>query len=204
MNFDFTDNEKVIGQGIQTLFQGEEFTRIQGLLTSEDLNQRRAATLRGLKALSSKAYLALGLEENPCMVSLLSAQETLARLSPSLFLAVEVSTRIFGRLVALYGTPGQKTEILPGLKAGDLIGCVALCEGGMNTENEPFKTVATRGSDLYRLSGRKDYVINGPLADWVAAVGLTPCDSGDRLVMFLLPRKTAGLSSGERCPTIRV
>jgi alkylation response protein AidB-like acyl-CoA dehydrogenase len=51
--------------------------------------------------------------------------KALAAISPSLFLTVEMTVRIFGRLVAVYGTTDQKNDIIPLLKEGRVIGTVA-------------------------------------------------------------------------------
>ncbi len=193
MDFDFGEREKVFCEKIKGLFDGDSLADLASL-ASEDVEEVRGATLRCHGLIGREGYLTLGLDNENNYVSLTSIQECLAGISPSLFLAAEVSARIFGRLVAVYGTPDQKDEILPSLKEGRLIGTVAISEDTMNIDNDPLNTAGVSNVDGFHVSGSKGHVANGPIADWIAVAARTD----DGLAFFLVKKGSKGLSVGQR------
>jgi alkylation response protein AidB-like acyl-CoA dehydrogenase len=193
MNFDFGETEKVLCEKIKGLFDGDSMAD-PASLAGKDVEEIRGATLKFLGLLGKEGYLTLGLDNEKNYVSLTSIQESLAAISPSLFIAAEVTARIFGRLVAVYGTPDQKDEIIPSLQEGRLIGAVAMSEDAMNIENDPLNTAGISSGDGFHVSGSKGHVVNGPIADWIAVAAKTD----DGLAFFLVKKESEGLSVGQR------
>ena len=191
MNFDFPENQETFRSKLRDLLEA-----------FEEAGSARPNDPCGLRAvlphLGDAGYLSIGLEEGKNSPELLAAREALAGIRPSLFLAVEVSTRIFGRLLAFYGTPDHKTEILPALRDGRLIGAVGLTEEGMSLKGNPLETKATREGKGFRVSGTKGHVVNGPAADWIAVAGRL--EKG--IAFFLLSNPSEGLLCEERLPTL--
>jgi alkylation response protein AidB-like acyl-CoA dehydrogenase len=146
--------------------------------------------------------MGLGMAQGRHSVALTAAQETLAALSPSLFLSVEWTARVFGRLISVYGTEAQKARMLSDLEEGRRVGAVALAEGGMSLENKPMQTRATAEGDGFRLSGSKDHVLNAPIADWIAVAANFPEGRGGETGFLILNRDSDGLSVGPRLPTL--
>ena len=197
MDFDFKDKEIVIREKLRELFDPDSRVALEKL-EGEETQQIRDHVLRWLMKLGQTGYLALGVENGKGIVSLLAAQETLATLSPSLFLSVEVTTRIFGRLVASFGTPEQKNEILPAIKEGQLIGAVALSETGMSSDNASLNTTALSRDGGFQVDGAKDYVVNAPIADWIAVAG----NGEEHILLLLIAKDAEGLSVGRRLSTL--
>ena len=197
MDFDFSDREKAFREKIKGLFDPDSRSALAKLENADD-NQIRNVLLHWLKNLGQAGYLTLGLDDGRNYVGLVAAQESLAAISPSLFLSVEASTRIFGRLIAIYGTPDQKNELLPALKEGQLIGTVALSEEGMSIENNPLNTTVVQVDDSFQVSGSKSHVVNGPIADWIAVAGKRE----ESLAFFLIKKDSEGLSVGKRLPSL--
>lgn len=193
MDFDFGETEKVLCEKIKRLFDGDSMADFASL-AGQDIEEIRGATLKFLGLLGKEGYLTLGLDNDKNNVSLTSIQEGLAAISPSLLLAVEVTARIFGRLVAVYGTPDQRDDIIPSLKKGRLIGAVAMSEEAMNIENDPLNTLAEKNDDGFLVSGSKGHVVNGPIADWIAVAAQT----ADGLAFFLVKKESEGLAVGQR------
>lgn len=196
MNFDLDEKAKTLCKNIKALFDHDAKAALNQL--EEDSHHIRAIVAPWLRKLGESGYLALGIGDGPENVALLAAQETLAAISPSLFLSVEVSTRVFGRLISRYGTTEQKANILPALQKGEIMGTVALSEGGMNVENNALRTAGIFVDKSLRLSGAKLHVVNGPFADIVAVAG--NLDHG--LAFFLTESGTEGFSAGERIPML--
>jgi alkylation response protein AidB-like acyl-CoA dehydrogenase len=197
MNFDFGETERALCEKIKALFDSESRAGL-AKLEKGDAEEIREATLKWMQILGQAGYLTLGLDDGKNSVSLTATQEGLATISPSLFLTVEVTARIFGRLVAVYGAPDQKDEIIPSLKEGRLIGAVALSERGMNIENDPLDTSGVSDNDGFRVSGLKNHVVNGPTADWIAVAG----KSGEGVAFFLIKKGGKGLSTDQRLSTL--
>lgn len=197
MNFDFKDKEIAIREKLGGLFDSDSRAALEKL-EGEETQQIRDHILDWLLKLGQTGYLSLGLENGKDSVSLLAVQETLATISPSLFLSVEVTARLFGRLVASFGTPEQKNKILPHIKEGRLIGAVALSETGMSIGNAPMDTSALSMDGGFQVDGAKGHVVNAPVADWIAVAG----NWGEDIVFFLIRKDADGLYMGQRLSTL--
>ena len=197
MNFDLGETEKELCHKIEQLF-GPESVAILARLRSPDTRLIRDTLLEWLKALARTGYLSLGLDHGRNSTLLTAAQETLAAVSPSLFLSVEVNARIFGRLVAVYGTPEQQALTLTPVTKGLAIGAVALTEGAANIEDNPPETKGVPYGDSFHVSGVKGRAINVPVADWIAISGMT----GSGTALFLINREENGLYPGQRDTTL--
>ena len=196
MNFDLGEKELSIATKVRALF-GEGSRDFLAREESRDPRQTRASFLQWMKRLAQAAYLDQGLLDGKNSVSLVATRESLAALSPSLFLSAEVSARLFGRLIARYGTSDQKAALLPALRDGRIIGAVGLSEAGMNLESS-LETLAVSAGPDFLVSGAKGHVVNAPIADWIAVAGKT----NGRLAFFLLKEGQEGLSIGKRLPTL--
>jgi alkylation response protein AidB-like acyl-CoA dehydrogenase len=201
MNFDIEDSHKALQEKIKDLFSPDYKAALDSL-ENRDNDQIRETTLNCLNRLGHAGYLTLGLEDGKDNVGLLAAQEALANISTSLFLTVEVSTRIFGQFIAVYGTSEQKAQILPNLKHGQCIGAVALSEGGMSIENNSFTTTGTPVDGGFRVSGSMDHVVNAPIADWIAVAGKVSGKGEKGVAFFLINKESEGLSIGQRHTTL--
>ena len=107
MNFDFSFAEQALFKDIQDRVKG--YAEGKNLET-QDLSQVKDA----LAILGKTPYLKLGLDTPKELggISLMGAMEILATLSPSLYLSVEMSTRLFGGIVATWGSNEQKKRWL--------------------------------------------------------------------------------------------
>ncbi|MFC7878904.1 acyl-CoA dehydrogenase family protein [Isoptericola sp. NPDC057391] len=103
--------------------------------------------------------------------------------------------------VAKHGSPEQRERWLPGLAAGELIGCFALTEPTAGSDPASMTTTATRVRDGWVLSGRKRWIGLASVAD-VAVVWARAVDPDDdvagggegraRVRGFLVPTTTPG------------
>lgn len=193
MNFDFTEQERAICEKIQDVFR-ERGASSPATLETAGIDEVRRATLRCQRDLARMGYMAIGVEDGKHSAGLVAVQEWLAASSPSLFLSVEVTARILGRLIARHGSEAQKTALLDSIKSGRIIGAVALSEGGLSFEDGTLKTTAAPQNGGFSITGVKACVVNGPVADWTA-VGTT---TGGGNGFFLLRSGSQGLFVGER------
>ncbi|MFB6308214.1 MAG: acyl-CoA dehydrogenase family protein [Haloarculaceae archaeon] len=82
-----------------------------------------------------------------------------------------------------YGTEVQRERWLPGLAAGDLVGCFGLTEPDHGSDPASMATTAEPDADGYRLSGTKTWITNAPIADvalvWARVAAEGNGDNGD-------------------------
>jgi alkylation response protein AidB-like acyl-CoA dehydrogenase len=196
MNFDLGEKELSIAAEVSALF-GEGSRDFLARGERGDLQQTRDSLLQWMKRLAQTGYFAPGLQVGKNSVPLVAIRESLAAVAPSLFLSVEVSTGLFGRLIATYGTSDQKGALLPAVEEGLRIGAVGLSEAGMNIES-PLETLALPAGPDFLVTGEKGHVVNAPVADWIAVAART----NEGLAFFLLKTDHEGLSIGPRLSTL--
>ncbi len=64
-----------------------------------------------------------------------------------------------------YGSEQQKQRWLPGMAAGDLLGCFGLTEADSGSDPGSMRTRAVRDGDDWILNGAKMWITNGSIAD---------------------------------------
>lgn len=107
-----------------------------------------------------------------------------------------VSTVLIGASAYLLGASDvRKKATLPDIAAGKKIVALALEEG---PRHAPYN-IATRGGasvDGYRISGQKNFVLDGHIADELIVVARETGEPGDRdgLTLFLVDTKAAGVN----------
>jgi glutaryl-CoA dehydrogenase len=78
---------------------------------------------------------------------------------------VSVQTSLVMSCIDSFGSPVQKERWLPPLARGELIGCFALTEPHGGSDPGNMRTTATRSGSDWRLSGAKQWITNGGIAD---------------------------------------
>ncbi|OKH92718.1 acyl-CoA dehydrogenase family protein [Streptomyces uncialis] len=92
-----------------------------------------------------------------------------------------------------YGSEEQRREWLPGMAAGELIGCFGLTEPDHGSDPGSMRTYARRDGDDWVLNGRKMWITNGSVAQ--VAVVWAQTDGGVR--GFVVPTGAPGFSAPE-------
>ena len=105
------------------------------------------------------------------------------------FVSVQGSLAMFP--IWKYGSEEQKQQWLPGMAAGELIGCFGLTEPDSGSDPAAMKTSARRAGGDWVLNGTKMWITNGGLAD--VAVVWARTEEGVR--GFLVPRGTKGFTT---------
>ena len=107
--------------------------------------------------------------------------------------ALSVQSSLVIHPIYAYGSESQRQKWLPGLIAGDLIGCFGLTEPdhGSDPGNMATRAIAVEGG--YRLNGAKIWITNSPIADvmvvWAKLDGI--------IRGFVLEPRMQGLSTPE-------
>ena len=195
MNYDFSEKEFAFFTDIQNL--------METLSKEADLenNNGRDNVMLALNKLAGTPYLKLALGEDDelnGLLTLMGAMEVVGAFSPSMLLSIEMSTRVFGRMVSNFGDDRLKEKLLFPILEGKLLGSVAVSEASMNVVNEPLKTEGKRDGDKVVINGRKQYVVNAPLADWVAVLGMME----EKPAVFMVEKGTSGLIIEDKMPML--
>jgi alkylation response protein AidB-like acyl-CoA dehydrogenase len=110
-------------------------------------------------------------------------------LSPSPFLSTAVAA-----VEALKGT-AQAERWFPGIIAGETVAALAIDEGAKHRSSVAMK--AERSGNGFRLTGKKQFVTHGHVADLliVAARTAGSADDEEGVTLFAVPKDAAGLSA---------
>ncbi len=92
-----------------------------------------------------------------------------------------------------FGSEEQKQQWLPGMAAGDLIGCFGLTEPDAGSDPGSMRTRARRDGDAWVLDGRKMWITNGSIAD----VAVVWAQTEDGIRGFVVPTDSPGFSAPE-------
>lgn len=92
-----------------------------------------------------------------------------------------------------WGSEEQKNQWLPGMAAGELIGCFGLTEPDVGSDPGSMRARARRDGADWVLDGRKMWITNGTVAD--VAIVWAATDEGVR--GFVVPTTTPGFTAPE-------
>ncbi|MCB5179969.1 acyl-CoA dehydrogenase family protein [Streptomyces antimicrobicus] len=92
-----------------------------------------------------------------------------------------------------FGSEEQKQHWLPGMAAGEHIGCFGLTEPDVGSDPASMRTYAKKDGSDWVLSGRKMWITNGS----VAAVAVVWAQTDDGVRGFVVPTGTRGFSAPE-------
>lgn len=204
MNFDLTDPQKMMKKDLAEWLKNE----LQGSVPQprKDPANPKEQILAFLKKLERlKFYLPIGIDPKGCQGSPYAEAltwvllgEELAQASPALFFGIEQDIRIFGWLLARYGSKKQIQELLVPLHQGQIIGALAHRESSGNFPEKEVLTEGQKREAFYKVTGKKYQVINAPVADWLAITGKTD----GQWVIFLIKSDQLGLKIGEPLETL--
>jgi glutaryl-CoA dehydrogenase len=92
-----------------------------------------------------------------------------------------------------YGNEEQRQKYLPGMAAGELIGCFCLTEPHGGSDPANMKTTARRRGDDWVINGSKMWITNSPIADLAVVWAMT--EEGIR--GFIVEKGTPGFTVQE-------
>ncbi|MFD6453310.1 acyl-CoA dehydrogenase family protein [Nocardia sp. NPDC056541] len=110
---------------------------------------------------------------------------------------VSVSLGLFGKSIAAYGTEEQKQRFLPGICAGEQLGCFALTEPGTGSDAANLDARAVRDGSDWVLSGTKIFITNGTWADHALVFARTGGPGPKGVTAFVVPTDAAGFGRTE-------
>lgn len=131
------------------------------------------------------------------------AMEEISRACASTGVIMSVNNSLVCDPILRFGTEAQKKEFLVPLASGQKLGCFALSEPEAGSDAAAQTTIATpdkgaEGADEWVLSGTKNWITNGPVADVCVLFAMTDKSKGYRgISAFIVPMDTPGVRTGE-------
>ncbi len=121
--------------------------------------------------------------------------QELARADASVAVATSV-TNMVAELIANRGSPALAAAWVPRLVSGELVsGAFVLSEPDAGSDPVAMRTVATRTSGGWRLSGTKQWITGGDQAGCLVVWALTEPGAGHKgITAFIVPGKAPGLT----------
>ncbi len=107
------------------------------------------------------------------------------------FVSVQGSLAMFP--IWAFGSEEQKQQWLPGMAAGEIIGCFGLTEADAGSDPGSMKTRARRDGSDWIMDGTKMWITNGGIAD----VAIVWAQTEDGIRGFIVPTDTPGFSTND-------
>lgn len=110
---------------------------------------------------------------------------------------MSVNNSLFCDPVLKFGTEDQKMRVGAPAARGDKLGCFGLTEPMSGSDAQTMVTTAEKTADGWLLNGAKNWITNGPEADWILVFAVTERAAGrTRHTAFLVERGTPGFTHG--------
>lgn len=138
-------------------------------------------------------YGGLGLD----LLTYCLAMEELGRADSAIRGIVSVSAGLFAGPILSHGTDEQRQRWLPGIVAGELLGCFGLTEPGHGSDAANLRTRAVRDGDDWVIDGEKIFITNGTWADACLVFARTGGPGPKGVSAFIVPTDTPGFERRE-------
>ena len=152
--------------------------------------------------LAELGFLGLGIAEEfggsgGDFLSYILMMEELGRGDTSVRGIVSVSLGLVAKSIQAYGTDAQKRHWLPGMCAGETLGCFGLTEPGTGSDAGSLTTRAVRDGDDWLITGEKIFITNGTWAGVVLVFARTGGPGPKGITALLVPADAPGLARRE-------
>src|SRR5918994_2867192 len=125
--------------------------------------------------------------------------EELARVCPAIALSVAAHNGLCTAHISMFGNEAQKTEYLPRLVAGEVLGAWGLTEAGAGSDAAGMRTTAVRQGQCWTINGAKTFITHGRIGGVMVAIAVTDRTRGHRgISTFVVEHGTAGMSAGKK------
>ena len=110
-----------------------------------------------------------------------------------------LTTMLVANTLRVWGTPEQKSEVLPGVLRGEVQICLGYSEADGGSDVAAARTRAVRDGDEWVINGEKMFTSLAQVADYVFIVTRTNVEVKKHrgLTMFLVPMTTPGITIAE-------
>jgi butyryl-CoA dehydrogenase len=194
MDFDLTDEQKMIRDTARDFAAREVAPRAAEL----DKTGKWPADILAKMADLGLLGVAIPQEHGGAGMDNLSyalAMEEISAACASCGVIMSVNNSLFCDPVYKFGTAEQKKRVLELVASGKKLGCFGLTEPMSGSDAQTMVTSATKTAGGWKIDGAKNWITNGPHADWILVFAVTD-RSGPKVkhTAFLVERGTKGYS----------
>ncbi len=196
MNFEFTEEQKMIRQAARDYAQRELIKDVierdeNAIFPTEHV--KNMAELGFMGMLVAPEYDGGGMDT----VSYVLAMEEISKVDSSMGVIMSVNNSLVCFGIEKYGTPEQKEQWLKPLARGEKIGAFLLSEPGAGSDATSQKTTAVDMGDHYIINGVKNWITNGNSASTYIVIAQTHKELGHKGInAILVDRHTPGITLG--------
>lgn len=166
MDFEFTDEQKMLIQTLRTMGERENFREIAAHIdTSGELAHHLVEKYAQMGLLGMTLSPEYGGSGQPSLNAILAIEE-LAKFSPMVASHVFESNVGAVRVVDIFGTPEQKQKVIPGVCTGINSVSVCMTEPEAGSDLTSLATKLTEDGDGYLLNGTKTFITGGGEANY--------------------------------------
>ncbi|MGO9711606.1 MAG: acyl-CoA dehydrogenase family protein [Polyangiaceae bacterium] len=132
-------------------------------------------------------------------VSYALAMEEISAACASCGVIMSVNNSLFCDPVFKFGTDAQKKDVLAPCARGEKLGCFGLTEPMSGSDAQTMATNAEKVAGGWVINGAKNWITNGPHADYILLFAVTD-RSGPKIkhTAFLIPKDTPGFTQNPR------
>jgi alkylation response protein AidB-like acyl-CoA dehydrogenase len=125
--------------------------------------------------------------------------EELARVCPAIALSVAAHNGLCSAHIAMFGSDTQKSEYLPRLVAGKVLGAWGLTEANAGSDAAAMRTTAVRRGDDWVINGSKSFITHGSIGGVMVVIAITDRTKGHRgISAFVVEHGTPGMRAGKK------
>jgi butyryl-CoA dehydrogenase len=196
MNFTPTEDQLAVQRTARDFAQQEVLPKAAEI----DREHRHPAEL--VKRMAELGFLGIAVPEQHGgagldHVSYVLAMEEISRACASTGVIMSVNNSLVCDPLVKFGTDEQKREWLVPLASGRKLGCFALSEPEAGSDAAAQKTTARLVGDEWVLSGVKNWITNGPVADVCILFTMNDPSKGHKgITAFILPMDSKGVRCG--------
>jgi butyryl-CoA dehydrogenase len=200
MDLDLTEEQRMLQQTARDFALREVAPKAAELDKSArwpDELVKRMAELGFLGVMVPTEYGGSGLDT----VSYVLAMEEISAACASTGVIMSVNNSLFCDPVYKFGTEQQKKDILTPVASGEKLGCFGLTEPMSGSDAQTMVTIGEKqGDGSFVLNGAKNWITNGPHADYVIVFAVTEKDASGKVkhTAMLVPKDAEGFSAAPR------
>lgn len=128
--------------------------------------------------------------EYPTLAAVVTMEE-LAYASNSIAAIYDVQCMLAGQALS-YGSEMLQEKYLAPLTRGEVVACFATTEPEASSDLSSLKTIARKDGDRWIITGRKRFITNAPVGDFVVAL----CSTGETSSMIVIDLDREGIRVG--------
>jgi butyryl-CoA dehydrogenase len=127
------------------------------------------------------------------------AMEEISAACASCGVIMSVNNSLFCDPVYKFGTAAQKKEVLTPVAKGEKLGCFGLTEPMSGSDAQTMVTNATKTASGWLINGAKNWITNGPHADYILVFAVSDrSEAKVKHTAFLIPKGAKGFTQNAR------